>query len=703
MISKALEIISTCRKGHSVSARHCIKAGTTVVIEEPAACVPFPTSTLSSVQCHTGQFKYRSYEESLKTASNCEFSGYLKKISSANNAHIKLISKHVPVDCGSKESVENYGHKGLWECAEIMRHLLLQIDGVLNASVTTEACCETLCELMCNIYTLVDDFNVEAGLALYPFTSMINHSCVPNCVQRFDHTGRIIIRCMKDIQVHEELTVSYIDVGNPSWYRRRELLNTYYFLCDCPRCGEFDPLEGYKCNCVPVREGDSTCTVSSILAQPTATGSSSSRRDTGSSTAGKLGVVVVGDGCTGKPASKLKCGGICYPELCSGATAAQQYREWLSGKSTVTGSVEPHNEQYVPAGDSSYRFAAGARDIVDTIGADTIGADIGRKYIASTKNYRLSLRLPCEEYLVGSGVSSRPLSVLGQEPCARMNFKELLFTCSKCNHTFFGADVWSELEEVNALYRELPVPVEEVTTPSTSACSLVQSDAARLLYQTIHYCEGLLSKLGAIVPAHHYSLCSIRMHLKSVFEECLPVREGVLQFPPLRLRLPVDVNSVGDIETVPVPVKRSSSRSSSSSTGTSSNTSIPQHQTDIYMTPQQLQSSYQENFKALLEDIRCRYAVTSSSCSLHYTFHRLQYLWFLDNKRNSLLVRGTDKVPRNSDDWDVQYREEIIDFLREMPCLIKDIQNLYSSSHPFFIDVNGRYVDLQGIARASVH
>ncbi|KAI9315078.1 hypothetical protein BX666DRAFT_353236 [Dichotomocladium elegans] len=110
------------------------------------------------------------------------------------------------------------------------------------------------------------------GRALYPIVSMLNHDCDCNCEadQTFEadlmgekveeniiqadgsikvvvnypdvfstaHGGyrSMIIRSLRDVQAHEPLTISYIDSTLPVNARRRQLIEDYFFECECDRC-----------------------------------------------------------------------------------------------------------------------------------------------------------------------------------------------------------------------------------------------------------------------------------------------------------------------------------------------------------------------------------------------------------------------------------------------------------------------------------
>ncbi|QDS69363.1 hypothetical protein FKW77_004227 [Venturia effusa] len=74
---------------------------------------------------------------------------------------------------------------------------------------------------------------------LFVTVSRINHSCVPNCAQRWD-AGRSVMMVMpvRGIEVGEEITLSYLEgVEEMSIGERREsLLSDFGFWCECELC-----------------------------------------------------------------------------------------------------------------------------------------------------------------------------------------------------------------------------------------------------------------------------------------------------------------------------------------------------------------------------------------------------------------------------------------------------------------------------------
>ena len=74
------------------------------------------------------------------------------------------------------------------------------------------------------------------GVGVFPSASYTNHSCAPNCAQRFDGHGCIVVETARDVRVGEELTIPYVDVRLGRRERRERLRKNFAFDCACERC-----------------------------------------------------------------------------------------------------------------------------------------------------------------------------------------------------------------------------------------------------------------------------------------------------------------------------------------------------------------------------------------------------------------------------------------------------------------------------------
>ncbi|CAN6476212.1 unnamed protein product [Victoria cruziana] len=109
--------------------------------------------------------------------------------------------------------------------------------------------------LACNAHTICDSELRPLGTGLYPVISIINHSCLPNCVLLFE--GKLaVVRAVEPITRGSEVVISYIETAASTTTRRKALKDQYIFNCMCIRCmkvGQKDDieesatLEGYKC------------------------------------------------------------------------------------------------------------------------------------------------------------------------------------------------------------------------------------------------------------------------------------------------------------------------------------------------------------------------------------------------------------------------------------------------------------------------
>ncbi|KAJ1513765.1 SET and MYND domain-containing protein 3 [Coelomomyces lativittatus] len=70
---------------------------------------------------------------------------------------------------------------------------------------------------------------------VYLGSSLVNHACDPNAIVLFE--GRqLVLKCLRPIQVGDEIVISYCDPCLSRKARQRQLLETYHFLCTCTRC-----------------------------------------------------------------------------------------------------------------------------------------------------------------------------------------------------------------------------------------------------------------------------------------------------------------------------------------------------------------------------------------------------------------------------------------------------------------------------------
>ncbi|GLV43770.1 SET and MYND domain containing class 3 [Carabus blaptoides fortunei] len=91
---------------------------------------------------------------------------------------------------------------------------------------------------MCiNGFTILDAEMTSIGTGIYLGASVIDHSCKPNALAVFEGTT-IYIRTTEALAVFDwsQIFISYTDVLNTPEDRQKELLATYYFVCQCQLC-----------------------------------------------------------------------------------------------------------------------------------------------------------------------------------------------------------------------------------------------------------------------------------------------------------------------------------------------------------------------------------------------------------------------------------------------------------------------------------
>ncbi|KGL77171.1 Histone-lysine N-methyltransferase SMYD3, partial [Tinamus guttatus] len=94
-------------------------------------------------------------------------------------------------------------------------------------------------QVTCNCFTISNGEMQDVGVGLYPSMSLLNHSCDPNCVIVFEGY-QLLLRSVREIQIGEELTISYIESLMPTSERQKHLMRQYCFVCDCLLCQNQD-------------------------------------------------------------------------------------------------------------------------------------------------------------------------------------------------------------------------------------------------------------------------------------------------------------------------------------------------------------------------------------------------------------------------------------------------------------------------------
>lgn len=74
------------------------------------------------------------------------------------------------------------------------------------------------------------------GLGVYPSAARFNHSCAPNCHQRFDEYACAVIETNCAVKKGTELTIPYVDINLDVTKRNERLVKNFAFSCRCGKC-----------------------------------------------------------------------------------------------------------------------------------------------------------------------------------------------------------------------------------------------------------------------------------------------------------------------------------------------------------------------------------------------------------------------------------------------------------------------------------
>ena len=90
-----------------------------------------------------------------------------------------------------------------------------------------------------NNFGVTDAMARVVASAVYPLGALLNHSCAPNCLLRYNFDGKTPIMeivAARDIAEGEELTHSYVELVSPKETRGKSLKEIFGFDCHCERC-----------------------------------------------------------------------------------------------------------------------------------------------------------------------------------------------------------------------------------------------------------------------------------------------------------------------------------------------------------------------------------------------------------------------------------------------------------------------------------
>ena len=154
------------------------------------------------------------------------------------------VSKDIPAGSGLRMEefmcLESHRQEHPYEKVEVYAQLgTLVLDVLRNAKevphVDLDGIIEDFCRFGCNNFTIVDDEMNAVGSGVFPVAALLNHSCCPNVCVSFDGV-ELMMRVTEDVQPGDELCISYIELGATSASRRKDLLERYFFQCECSAC-----------------------------------------------------------------------------------------------------------------------------------------------------------------------------------------------------------------------------------------------------------------------------------------------------------------------------------------------------------------------------------------------------------------------------------------------------------------------------------
>ena len=123
-------------------------------------------------------------------------------------------------------------------------------------------------QLVCNAHAITDIHNTETdsthvisqeqvriATAIYPTTSLLNHSCEPSITNSFSKGGVLAVKLIKDVSKGDEIFNCYGPDYRRAGFRERQdvLKSQYFFNCDCVHCiqskEEEERYDAFKCKC----------------------------------------------------------------------------------------------------------------------------------------------------------------------------------------------------------------------------------------------------------------------------------------------------------------------------------------------------------------------------------------------------------------------------------------------------------------------
>ncbi|CAK9068421.1 unnamed protein product [Durusdinium trenchii] len=130
------------------------------------------------------------------------------------------------------------GHVGKWHSSAMMLY-----QG-LKAQVAERVSSERFEELYATCATNAHEADGGDGAALFLKGSMAEHSCRPTAFKQIragsgsvpQGETRLVVHALRDLDVGEAISISYIPEYYPTWLRQSMLQHGFNFQCGCERC-----------------------------------------------------------------------------------------------------------------------------------------------------------------------------------------------------------------------------------------------------------------------------------------------------------------------------------------------------------------------------------------------------------------------------------------------------------------------------------
>lgn len=146
------------------------------------------------------------------------------------------------IDRVSRENLayfENIAQKSLYIFSRFVLPILKSENiSVVEDGFRIDSLIRILAKYSCNNFAInmKDRFFDAVSHGVFPFGSLANHSCRPNCILVFTGHRKMNLISIENISRNQEITISYVDCILDDATRRARLFENAYFVCKCCRC-----------------------------------------------------------------------------------------------------------------------------------------------------------------------------------------------------------------------------------------------------------------------------------------------------------------------------------------------------------------------------------------------------------------------------------------------------------------------------------